>query len=239
MPKVGSASKELGSQFVSEQELRIALDAAHARLDLAIKALAPKHKGGEWDEFCAANAAVLASERSLATYLGLPHAVPLDFPVEWDLGGGAPLPCLLSNDRDTFLLLRLADSRPRSSSSAVASTGDATAAMIATVQFKRCLSLKMGTPNDEVYAGHPLHGKGLEPYRPLRVINSPWIKELETVNSVHSQYRPEHWKNLHHYIFGFKDSTFECVAQSFVVEKMATTREAALESICARMGLTS
>ena len=112
------------------------------------------------EEFCAASDAVFAAERSLAAHIGQAHAVPLHFPLRWDFGGGAPLPCLLSNDRKTFLVFRVAGA----------------ATNVAMVEFKRCVCLKMGTPNDEVYEGHSLHGKGLEPYRPLRVINSPWIK---------------------------------------------------------------
>jgi len=56
-----------------------------------------------------------------------------------------------------------------------------------------------------VFHGHPLNGKGLEGYSPLRVKNSLWIKELEAINSIHSGYRPESWRSLNHYIFGFHD----------------------------------
>lgn len=173
------------------------------------------------EEFCAASDAVFAAERSLAAHIGQAHAVPLHFPLRWDFGGGAPLPCLLSNDRKTFLVFRVAGAAPN----------------VAMVEFKRCVCLKTGTPNDEVYEGHSLHGKGLEPYRPLRVINSPWIKELEAINSVHQQYRPEHWQDFQHYIFGFKDQTFECVAESFVVEEIAAGIETALANIFSQMGL--
>jgi len=31
-------------------------------------------------------------------------------------------------------------------------------------------------------------------------------------------YRPENWRDLHHFIFWFHDSTFECVARSYKVE---------------------
>jgi hypothetical protein len=82
---------------------------------------------------------------------------------------------------------------------------------------------KMGTPNDEVFRGHPLNGKGLRPYCPLLVKNSSWIKELEAINSVHS------------YIFGFHDSTFECVAESFLVEARATTLAGLLTEICGKL----
>jgi len=93
----------------------------------------------------------------------------------------------------------------------------------------------MGTPNDEVFRGHPLNGKGLQEYCPLLVRNSLWIKELEAINSVHNHYRPESWGNFNHYIFGFHDSTFECVAESFTVEGRAATLPKVLAEICGKL----
>jgi hypothetical protein len=51
---------------------------------------------------------------------------------------------------------------------------------LAVVEFKRCICAKMGTPNDEVFQGHPLNGKGFRGYCPLRVKNSSWIKDLKS-----------------------------------------------------------
>ncbi len=220
---------------MSEPEVRAALELANARLKRAREALAPKHKGGEWAEYRAAWEAVLVAERNLAAALGEPYAVPLEFPVQWD--SGAPRPYLLQNDYKTFLLFLLADTQPRRDGSfvEVADPGDTSPANTAIVEFRGCVCSKMGTPNDEVYEGHPLHGKGFVGYRPLQVVNSAWIKELEVINSVHWHYTPERWKTLAHYIFGFHDCTFECVAQSFAVEKMATTTAAALAAICRRI----
>jgi hypothetical protein len=48
--------------------------------------------------------------------------------------------------------------------------------------------------------------------------HSIWLKELEAINRVHSRYDPAHWRHLNHYVFSFKDSTFECIAKSFKVE---------------------
>ena len=89
---------------------------------------------------------------------------------------------------------------------------------VALVQFHHCLSSKLGDPNDEVFHGHPLNGKGLEPYNVQIVRNSKWIKELETINKVHSLYNPKEWRLLNHYIFWFHDNTFECIAKSYDVE---------------------
>ena len=53
------------------------------------------------------------------------------------------------------------------------------------VAFGGCISAKLGAPNDEVFEGHPLSGKGLEAHVAQRVVNSRWLKELETISSVH------------------------------------------------------
>ena len=210
---------------MSERELRLALEAAKARLARATKAVS---KRGGTAEFGAAHEAMIAAERVLAAELGEPYAVPLEFTVQWDIG--APLPHLIMDDSQTFLIFFLSDTQLQrdGSDAAVANPGEE---RLATVEFKGCASAKMGVPNDEVFEGHPLHGKGLVPYRPLRVLNSPWIRELEAINSVHRQFRADHWKTLSHYIFGSHDCTFECVAQSFVVQIATVTITEALAAI--------
>ena len=184
------------------------------------------------DERLAAHKAVLAAERALAAARNEPHAVPMGFLLPWDTG--APLPHLLQNDDRTFLVFVLADIGRNSDGSyaSVRRPDDANSVNVAIVEFKRCLCTKMGTPNDEVLHGHPLHGKGLESYCAMRVLNSAWIKELQAINSVHSRYSPESWGDLSHFIFGFHDCTFECVAESFVVEPRTATIPDVLAEIC-------
>jgi hypothetical protein len=223
------------STSVSLTDLQIALKAAQTRRNRAAQALAPKHKGGELEEFAAAQEALLEAERALAAAQDEPHAVPIAFPVQWDTG--APLPYLLQNDNRTFLVFSLRDGDPEWDGTYVniRDADDPRPGNLAVVEFERCICTKMGAPNDEVLHGHPMNGKGLRGYSPLRVKNSLWIKELEAINSVHSRYRPESWRSLNHYIFGFHDCTFECVADSFFVE----TREAAvpelLSEICGKL----
>lgn len=223
------------SKSISVTDLKSALGAAQMRLKLAVQALAPKHKGGEFQEFSAAQEALLDAERALAAAQNETHAVPIEFPVQWDTG--APLPYLLQNDYRTFLVFFLRDVDPEWDGTYVniRRTDDPNPSNLAVIEFKRCICTKMGTPNDEVFRGHPLTGKGFQGYCPLQVQNSPWIKELEAINSIHRGYRPESWRNLNHYIFGFHDSTFECVAESFVVEVRATTIPELLTEVCGKL----
>jgi hypothetical protein len=86
------------------------------------------------------------------------------------------------------------------------------------VEFECCTAFKMGSPNDEVFNGHPLYGRGLDAYRAQEVINSKWLKDLQNINKVHPQYNPSSWTDDHHYILWFHDSTFECIARSYRAE---------------------
>ena len=161
------------------------------------------------------------------------YAEPLDFPVQWDCG--SPMPHLIVNDCRALLSFLIAEPSPNRSGSTPAGRDwpDGVEPM-ALVEFERCQSAKLGAPNDEVFSGHPLSGKGLKPYAAQRVVNSIWLKELETINRVHSRYNPAHWRHLNHYIFWFKDSTFECIAESFKIETYRESMKAMLARIIER-----
>jgi hypothetical protein len=217
--------------MIDTQELESRLRTAETRRQRAMKALAPKHKGGEWKEFWAANREVLGLERQLAAAKGEEYAEPCDFPLKWD--AGAPLPHLMVNDRRALLAFLLSEPDPAWDGTYVnvKSPGDARAEPLGLVEFEYCLSAKLGAPNDEVFEGHPLNGKGLEAYGAQRVVNSRWLKEIETINSVHRMYNREMWRDLTHFIFWFHDSTFECIARSFKVE----THRISMKELLGRM----
>lgn len=216
-------------------DLEERLLAARARRDGAMKALAPKHKGGEWDEYRSAQAALLVAERELAAFENEEHAVPLEFPVRWDTG--APLPHLLVNDHRAFLvfLLRTIDPRWDDTYATIKSPASEQRESLALVEFKRCSAAKLGAPNEEVFAGHPLAGKGLEAYTAQLVRNSRWLVEIQKTNSVHAGYRPESWLKRNHYVFWFHDTTFECIAESFEVEVHDCSMPALLAIACQRL----
>lgn len=211
------------------------LAAARARLDAALKALAPKHRGGEWEEYRSAQQALLAIEREVAASKNEEHAVPLDFPFPWNTG--APLPQLLVNDHRALLmfLVNVPDPNWDGTYVTVKDPASALPESHALVEFKRCVSAKLGSPNDEVFTGHPLAGKGMEPYSAQLVKNSRWLAELQTINSVHPGYRPELWGQRHHYVFWFHDTTFECIAEGFEVELHDCSMPELLSKACARL----
>ncbi len=216
-------------------DLERRLKVANERLQRAVAALAPKHKGGEWEEYCAANKDVLSLERQLAAKKGEEYAEPCDFPLKWDVG--APMPHLMANDNRALLafLMREPDPAWDGSYVTIKSPSDERSEPLALVEFERCESARLGAPNDEVFAGHPLYGKGLEAYGAQRVVNSQWLKEIEKINSVHPMYRPDTWRDLHHFIFWFHDSTFECIARSYKVETYRTSMKALLNVMMERL----
>ena len=204
--------------FKNSNTLESQLAAANKRLKKATAALAPKHKGGEIEEYRAAGAEVLRLERELAASRSEPHAVPCDFPVQWDTG--APLPHVVCSDSRTFLTFYVNEPDPDWDGTRVTAVdpGSGEAVSLCLVEFNGCVSAKFGHPNDEAQRGHPLHGKGLEGYTAQIVKNSPWLAEVAKTNSAHPYDKPETWASIDHYVFWFHDNTFECLAESYEVE---------------------
>jgi hypothetical protein len=163
---------------VSLCEIEKRLSAARERLERAAKALAPRHRGGEWEEYWAAHDAVLRLERKLAAAKGAEHAVPINFPVKWD--AGAPLPHLLRSDTRCFLTFYVREHDPGWDDTyvTVKDPGDGSVESLALVEFVGCVSAKLGSPNDEVFEGHPLYGRGLDGYTAQRVVNSRWLEAV-------------------------------------------------------------
>lgn len=89
--------------------------------------------------------------------------------------------------------------------------------LCAVVTFSLVLAHMFGPPNDEAFSGHPLAGRGLGPYSAFEVAHSSWLRTLERMNSVHPFHRPERYERYKHFILSLHDSTFECIAESFVV----------------------
>ena len=205
---------------------------AKARLRAACTALAPKHKGGEWEEFRAARSDVLRLERELAEIKGEPYAISCNFPVKWDVG--APLPVLLRSDYCTYLIFYVSDPDPNfvGTTVKIIDPSSSEAVSLCLVTFSRCTSAKLGHPNDEVQRGHPLAGRGLEGYTAQIVKNSPWLKEVAKTNSVHRNDQPHKWNTLNHYVFWFHDSTFECLAESYEVEVTSESMPSLLSRVC-------
>lgn len=174
------------------------------------------------EDFLAAQEDVLECERKVAAERGDEYAESISFPVKWN--AGAPSPHLLANGHKTFLLFDMPDTLLDSD------MGE----RVALVIFSRCISSKFGSPNEEVFRGHPLYGKGLDSSSVQIVRNSRWLGEVETVNKVHPQYNPNIWRTLNHYVFWFHDETYECLASSFDVQIIPKSMQGAIKEVAER-----
>lgn len=218
---------------MNAQELSRELQAAREELSAATAALAPKHKGGEWERFRRAHERCLTLERDLARATGDQCAVEIEWPNSWD--PGAPLPHVVSSGSRTHLIYLMNEPDPNWDGS-YANVVDPSAPemeSIAMVRFDQCLIYKFGAPNDEAIAGHPLYGRGLVAYRAHTVERSRWIQEQEKINSVHPQHRPGWGTRLRHYVLVFHDEIFECIARDHAVRTTVATFAEALQQ-CAR-----
>jgi hypothetical protein len=82
------------------------------------------------------------------------------------------------------------------------------------LRFMSIAGYKVTGVSDEIIEGHPLTGRGLTAYRTFVVNNSPWLKELESTDSVHPNHRVERWRIYRHYLLCFKDRMFEAIAEN-------------------------
>lgn len=216
-------------------ELEKRLLATQERCKNAVKALAPKHKGAEMEEYKAARTSLLSAERELAEAKGEECAIPFPFPVKWD--AGAPLPVLIANDYKAFLVfcVRTIDPLWDGTYVTIKDPSSCQIEKLAIVEFEHVASVKIGAPNDEAQYGHPLFGRGLEGYTAQMVKNSKWLAEIETTNKKHHNYSPEMWSKLIHYVFWFHDTTFESAAQSYKVEIVDANMAQVITIISARL----
>jgi len=141
---------------------------------------------------------------------------------------GAPMPVILSDEHQVFLayLLQYETNWNNPKSADFERNGEP----IAIIEFKMCRSFMFGSPNEEVFQGHPLYERGLRPYSVSEIENS-WIRKLERMNSVHELHKPENFEKYKHFVFAFHDSTFECVATNFEI----SIHESSLENILPEM----
>lgn len=133
---------------------------------------------------------------------------------------GAPIPSVVSGEHRTAVLFYIEKevAADWDGTSVRVVSADSEDEQVACVIFDFCYATMFGPPNDEVYDGHPLSEKGLGPYGVFEIIDSSWIRLLESLNSVHPRHDKENFMmNKHHYVLSFHDTNFECVARDYEV----------------------
>src|SRR5689334_23554824 len=87
----------------------MSLDELEQKLRLAQERMKQAHNSGD-KEYWSAHSALLSVEHEVAAAKGEPYAVPVDFPVQWDMG--APSPHVITNDRRTLLAFLVGEVDP-------------------------------------------------------------------------------------------------------------------------------
>jgi hypothetical protein len=162
----------------------------------------------------------------------------VDVGLQWDIG--APMPHLIQSESRTFLTFYLSDPRPDwdGTSVEILDPTSPSPVSLGVIQWLSCDGAVLGGPNDEAYRGHRLWERGLSEvgaYRAAEVLNSTWIAGLEEQNRVHPQHRSEAFVTYRHFILGFHDSTFECIARGFRTWKAEIAMPQMLAALAARL----
>lgn len=165
------------------------------------------------------------------------EAIKISFNPKWS--GGAPLPHLLQSELKTFLVYYIQTIDPNWDGTYV-NVKDPSSDIedsIAIVEWMGCRGAMLGGLNDEAISGHRLYNSGLKGvgYDAFIVKNSKWIEELRKGNSIHPYHKDEAFSKLNHYILLFHDTTFECIAESFKVEKVKDSMPEVLKSVAQRL----
>ncbi len=148
---------------------------------------------------------------------------------------GAPLPVVVADESCVFITYIVLEPNPNWDGTHVTVLTLDTEKFIATMEFEHAYLHMFGSPNDEVFKGHPLWSRGLKPYSVSEVKDSSWIRKLERLNSVHPMHDPKRFLTLHHFIITFHDSTFECIARDMRWRTERTTIRKATQKMAGRL----
>lgn len=150
---------------------------------------------------------------------------------------GAPIPVIVADEHTVVLAYYLEERPPHWDGSTIRMVSpDTDGEPVAIVRFASSYAHMSGPPNDEAFRGHPLAERGLRPYQAFEVLHSSWIRKLERMNSVHPRHKPERFWELHHYVFAFHDSTFECACHGFSLTMIRGSLEAAILQMVKLLG---
>jgi hypothetical protein len=115
---------------------------------------------------------------------------------------------------------------------------------VAVLKCNNCVISQFGCPNDEGLPEHPLFSAMADSESGvLEVVGSRWCEEIVSqMEASACRIRPDHYDKAwlsgakpRHFIILLKERTFECIAESLVVERYADTFGQAFQYVIQRM----
>jgi hypothetical protein len=208
---------------------------ARRRLEAATVAVKDAAAARDWGAARLVREEQLAAERDLARIRGEQYAEPVDLGLRWDVG--APLPHVIADSWRTLVVFHRPAQDPDWDGTyvRVVSAGQVGASALGLVEFTGAYLTSFGGLNDEALHGHPLSGRGLVAYRAHVVHNSEWIAAAERANSVHPRHRGGWHDRYRHFVLGFHDETFECIAEDWRAEPLDCSMSDAIALATARL----
>jgi len=147
---------------------------------------------------------------------------------------GAPIPVVIAGEHSLAVAFYAEIYDPEWDGSTVRKVDpDTKEKSVIIVRFDGCYAHLFGPPDSEAFSGHPLYERGLRPFRNFEVKKSSWLAAMEKLNSVHPYHNKRSFlKDKRHFILAFHDSTFECIAKGYTIEKVAGS----IREIASRLG---
>jgi hypothetical protein len=138
---------------------------------------------------------------------------PVDFGIRWDVASTEPL--LVQSEHRAFVAFYLDPDDE---------------AEVGVIEWIGRRGAVLGGLNDEAGQGHPLWAARFDAdvYGGFEVVNSQWIRDWERANRVRLRHDRARFAAVHHWLLGFHDSTFECVARGWVSYRADGPRDAAV-----------
>lgn len=144
------------------------------------------------------------------------HASVIDWPVRWDIG--APMPFVISSGSRTFVVYYATPNMPPADPEIVKIIGDIKPeSPVALLEFLGCIDARFGGPGEDDIAG-TASIPGLTPHKAHLVQNSAWVEWLKQVNDGSRESDRLDWLRYKHFVLGFHDERFECIAKSYFIE---------------------
>ena len=149
-------------------------------------------------------------------------AKEIEWSLPWDSGVYAP--SVISDGDKLLLVYGTREIHPSYNKSTMKIIGDAQSdGFMAIIEFLGWVDFKFGMLDEETISS-PHYIEGLQPYQAYEVQNSQWLENLKLLLSPKRK-----WDNYRHFVLGFHDTRFECIAKSYSIEAYGSKNEKVFE----------